>query len=88
MASIVPTHHSVFADALELYDVFSLHRDGRNEVRVIGQPELRKNLVGERSYIVVRVNRLRPHAMGEVILRPSEVVWVRNGNVSRGTSKE
>lgn len=88
MASRVPLHRIIFADALELDDVFSLRRDGRDEMRVIAAPERRKNLVGERSFVVLRVTRLRPRETGEMILCPSNVVYVRNAAVPRETSKE
>lgn len=78
MASLTPSHTYAFADALKKGDVFSVYRDGRDEVRVIAEPELRKNLVGEKSFVVLRVNRLRPRASGEVILCPTNVVYVRN----------
>lgn len=78
MVSYIPTHRSVFADALKLYDVFSLYRDGRDELRVIAQPEHRKNLVGEKGYVVLRVNRLRPHEIGEMILCPHNTVYIKN----------
>lgn len=88
MASLIPSHRCIFADALELDDVFSMYRDGRDEMHVIAAPEHRKNLVGEKSFIVLRVNRLRPRETGEMILCPHNVVYVRNADVPRETSKE
>lgn len=78
MPSLIPSHVSVFADALKLYDIFSLYRDGRDEMRVIAAPEHRKNLVGERSFVVLRVSLLKPHALGEMTLCPYNVVYVKN----------
>lgn len=78
MVSIVPTHRPVFADELALYDVFSLYRDGRDEMRVISVPEHHRNLVGDKLYIIVRVNRMDPHAVGEMIFLPTNLVYIRN----------
>lgn len=88
MVSRIRTHEPAFADSLNLYDIFSIYRDGRDEMRVISQPEHRKNLVGERSYIVVKVSRLKSNAVGEMTFTMTTPVFVRATNVSRGTSKE
>lgn len=78
MARHKPAYVSAFADSLVLYDVFSLYRDGRDAVRVISNPEHRTNLVGNKTYIVMKVNKLKPHEVGEMILCPSNVVYVKN----------
>lgn len=78
MTSLKPSYVSAFADSLAMYDVFSMHRDGRDAVRVISNPERRKNLIGEKSYIIMKVNRLHPHGVGEMILCPSNVVYVKS----------
>jgi hypothetical protein len=78
MASLIPTHVCIFADALELDNVFSLYRDGHDEMRVIAEPEKRKNLVGQKTYIVIRVSHLLTHETGEMILCPSNSVYLKN----------
>lgn len=67
---------AVFADALSLNDVFSLSRTVGARMRVIREPERHSNLVGERSYIVLRVSLLGSAAVGEMIFSPSNMVYI------------
>ena len=77
MGRPLPTHHTAFADELQLYDVFSLYRDGREEMRVIGTPLKQQNLVGERSHVLVRVTLVGSDTTGDMIFRPANIVHVR-----------
>lgn len=73
-----PTYSPAYADSLKLYDTFSLYRDGRDALRVISSPERHKNLVGERTYVVMTVTRDGPHERGEMILCPHNTVYIKN----------
>lgn len=78
MSSLVPTRRREFADKLKLYDVFSVYPDGRDEVRVISNPEIHTNLVGTRKYITFKGDRINPHGVGNMIVPLTSTVYIRN----------
>jgi hypothetical protein len=78
MASLTRAFVSRFADALTEGDIFSVYRDGEFPVRVTTPPVHIKNLVGDRSHVVVQVERVDgPGTTGQMILNPCTVVYVR-----------
>jgi hypothetical protein len=82
MSSYVPEYRPRFADSLTKGSVFSVHRDGSAPVRVTSQPEKIKNMIGERTHVVMWV---RPYIPGDetpvddgrMIFAPSNVVYVQ-----------
>jgi len=68
---------SHFADYLTEGDVFSVHRDGKLPVRVVGSPVVVKNLVGDRSHVMLKVVMVSsPGTTGQMILNPSSVIYI------------
>lgn len=77
MVSLKTTFRSRFADAVECGDVISVFRDGSELVEVYTQPVRVKNLVGERRHVILRVRLCGTEVEGQLILAPSNVVYVR-----------
>lgn len=74
-----------FADELELGHVFSVFRDGRDPLVVTAKPQLHRNMVGEKSYIIVQV-KSRSGTVGQMIFPKTSPVFLRI-DVPRETSK-
>lgn len=78
MASLTRPFVTHFADHLTEGDVFSVYRDGTQTVRITAPPVRIKNLVGERSYVIVQVARTSDTRItGQMVLAPASVVYVR-----------
>jgi hypothetical protein len=68
----------VFADQLVQSNIFSPYLDGHDAVRVISPPTVVRNLVGERTYVTMRVSHMKTNEVGHMTLPASTTVYLKN----------
>lgn len=79
MASLVRPFTSHFADSLTQGDVFTVYRSGEHLMRVTAVPVIISNLIGDRRHVIVQVAKVNaPQITGQMILSPSNVIYIRH----------